>query len=71
VFEPDAPEVAASEAAAEPMAAEAMEAEGSTEVLEDAPAADAVVVTDPVEAVASAVADTPEEPATETPEEPA
>ena len=63
VFEPDAPEAPATEGAAEPMA------EGSTEVLEDASAAEAVVVTDPVEAVASAVADTPEEPAAETPEE--
>jgi len=63
VFEPDAPETAATEGAAEPMAPEATEAEVPAEIPEDTSAAGVPVVTDPVEAVAPAVADAPEEPA--------
>ncbi|HET6713276.1 MAG TPA: 30S ribosomal protein S2 [Actinomycetota bacterium] len=53
VFEPDSPEAPAAEAPAEPMPGDA--AEHGEDASEDA------VVTDPVEAVASAVTDTPEE----------
>ena len=59
VFEPDAPEAPAAESAAEPMGDESSEAGASTEADVAADAAD--VVTDPVEAVAVAVTDTPEE----------
>jgi len=62
VFEPDAPETAATEGPDEPMAPEATEAEVPAEIAEDTSAAGVPVVTDPVEAVAPVVADTPEEP---------